>query len=56
MYDTKLLENEGIITKTDRASVLVWSVALGGMQQPKCLFVGLTIEDAIRKAEQALLV
>lgn len=54
LMDTRLCEKEGVPVLTDRKSQLVWSVAVGGLQDVKLFFHGNSIEEALSKAEKAL--
>jgi hypothetical protein len=53
--DNRLFEREGLDPKkaSGRESTLVWCLALGYWGYPKAFFHGITIGDAIKKAEEA---
>lgn len=54
LMDTRLCEKEGVPVLTDRQGQLVWSVAVGGLQEVKLFFHGNSIDEALSEAEKNL--
>ena len=52
--DNSLCSEHGIIP-TGREATLVWVLGLGPPTEPKLFYYGSTIEQALSKAEEALL-
>lgn len=51
LMDAKLCQEEDITVPAGKEYRLVWSIGLGMMNMPKWFFVGITIEQALVRAE-----
>lgn len=60
LCSVSILDDAGVKTPADarmhsngiaREAILVWSLGIGGLLQPKLFFYGYTLEDAVTNAE-----
>lgn len=49
--DRVFLTRYGLKVPEDRTDLLVWSIGIGGLLQPKRFYYGWTIAEALRRAE-----
>lgn len=65
LVDVDILDREGVPLPeaarfhedsplSRRESILVWSLGIGGLRQPKLFFHGYTIEEAVARAEEGV--
>lgn len=52
--DRGFLASRGLKVLDDRTDMLVWSIGIGGLQQPKQFYFGWTIAEALRRAERGV--